>query len=222
MDGAEGGVRKHLKLPVGASGGRPVMATAPARLRTAITRKVAGYGLPVAGAGGVSAWVTTVSAHHVSTVALVASGAMVVMTAVVHYAAKCFDSHYRHQAEIIGARGTADEARIKVQADAETCKAREETRQTLMRTAIDEPAKAPVAERILARQDLLTLAAQCGLAGQELYRFAALLLGEQSQERPEPSPPREGSGVKGPRPVCPQARTGRTRHAPLAQPPTRI
>lgn len=219
MDYAEGGVSKHLKLPVEASGRRLATATAPARLRTAMTRKIAGYGLPVAGIGGVSASVTAVSAHHVSTVALVASGAMVITTVVVHYAAKCFGSYFRHQAEIVRARGAADEARIKLQADCEVRKAREDTRQTLIRAAIDEPAKEPVAGRMLARHDLVTLAEQRELTGQELYRFATLLLGDQS---PESNPPREGKGVKQPRPVCPQARTGRTPQARLAQPPTRI
>lgn len=221
MDSAEGGVRKHLKLPVGASGGRAVMASAPAHLRTAITRTVAGYGLPVAGGvGGASAVVTAVSSHHVSTVALVSSSAMVVTTVVAHCLAKCFDSYFRP--ETIRERGTADEARVKVEADAQTGKAREETRQILMRMAIDDPANAARIERMLAREDLVTLAARCGLTGQELYKFGTLLLGEQPRERPEPSPPREGNGVKCPRPVCPQARTGRTRQAPLAQPPTRI
>lgn len=209
MDSAEGGVRKHMKLPVGASGGRPMMATVPARMRTAVARKVAGYGLPVAGVGGVSAWVTAAFAHHVSTVTLIASGAMVATTVVAHYAMKCFDSYSRP--ETIGARSTA-----------ETRKAREETRQALVRTAIEEQAKAPLCERMLARHDLVTLAESLDLTGQELHTFATLLLGDQPQLQPEPGLPSEGNGVKHPRPVCPQSRTGRTRHAPLAQPPTRI
>lgn len=217
MDDAEGGVRsKHLKPRLGASGDGPELAATPARLRTAVARRLAGYGLPAAGVSGAGAWLTAVSTHRVSAAAMVASAVMVTVTVVAHYVAKCVDSYFQHRAPAIGAQGPADEVRIRAQAAADASRARDDLRQK----AFDEPEKAPIVERMQNSQDLVKLAAQCGLTGEQFYDFAAMLLREQPPPRPKQNPP--GSSGKRPRGACPQARTSRPRYVPLGEPPTHI
>jgi hypothetical protein len=163
MNTAEGGVHKHTKAPSGTPAHRSGWVDLPARLRSTTSGKIAGYGLPAAGAGGLGAWFTAISTHGVSATALVAIAAMFASMLATHAVTKILATYFEHRKGIIEACEMAARQRI-----------REETIRDLVLKGADDPSRADHVERMVIIRSLADLA-QCELTGDQAATLGRLL-----------------------------------------------
>lgn len=182
MSDAEGGVHKHTKHPVEASTRSSGWATAT-HLHAAVKSKLTRLGIPVAGAGGLGAFVTA-DAHQMNTATAVASASVFGATVVATLTVRLVERYYEAQPKIMEARAKADEVKIK----AEEAKASLEMQRTLLEKFADDSTKAPHIERLfmrLMRQRLAARALELGASPEQIRALGTLLVDDQPGNRSE-------------------------------------